>query len=61
MIAYQGRYYVLSLCRYIKGVHNGSRFVVYEYMSMLDPTESIYQEIIKYAKAAAFALDFKFE
>ncbi|KGQ27548.1 ATP-grasp domain-containing protein [Gallibacterium anatis] len=59
MIAYQDRYYVLSLCRYNKGVHNGSRFV-YEYMSMLDPTESIYQEIIKYAKAAAFALDFKF-
>lgn len=59
MVAYQGSYFVFSLCRYKKGIHNGSRFV-YENMTMLDSQEGVYQNIIQYAKAAAEALDFKF-
>ncbi|WP_052121787.1 ATP-grasp domain-containing protein [Gallibacterium genomosp. 2] len=59
MVAYQGSYFVLSLCRYKKGIHNGSRFV-YENMTMLYSQEGVYQNIIQYAKAAAEALDFKF-
>ncbi|WP_345828737.1 ATP-grasp domain-containing protein [Erwinia sp. HDF1-3R] len=50
---------VCALCRYKKGLHNGSLFV-YESLDVLDINDQSYASIIEYAKKASCALGVEF-
>ncbi|OOR91067.1 hypothetical protein B0181_03810 [Moraxella caviae] len=56
MVVQGDHVFVASLCKYEKGLYNGSPFV-YKNMQMLDITDKKYQAIIKYAKQCVRALD----
>lgn len=50
---------ICTLCRYKKGLHNGSHFV-YESLDVLDVNDRNYATLIDYAKTSAVALGVEF-